>query len=463
MNRTVQLSRLAERLSADLDDRPLRERVEEARAELQALDMSSLAALEQEIARLDAAAARERAEQGRLRELRGLLTGKLQNQRDFQRTCERIAFQRAREAEAARGRYASVAGAAEGMLAERLERVDLTDEANKTESGVRRFETQRANEAQRLAEVGTQYNTADQFAANPGDPDEPRYGQERERLLATDLPRYRANIERAEREAEDELREHVLHTLREQITTARSKLDQINDALSHLPPFGNEKYRFTCTRADETQEFHDLIMTDSQLLGAGSLFESQFYSENKPAFDRFYDSLTRRPQSRAEEEDQERLTDYRHYLSYDIEVTHTATGQKSRLSRIMNQTSGGETQTPFYLTIAASFVQLYRIQERTKRPTIRLVAFDEAFSKMDQSRIGATLDLFQHFKLQIITATPLERCEYLAPKICTSLVLTAVKDHVDIEPYHNYAARLSVLQDARPEDRVPADDGENEP
>jgi uncharacterized protein YPO0396 len=134
-------------------------------------------------------------------------------------------------------------------------------------------------------------------------------------------------------------------------------------------------------------------------------------------------------------------------------VTNAITGQKSRLSRIMNQTSGGETQTPFYLTIAASFVQLYRIQERSKRPTIRLVAFDEAFSKMDQSRIGATLELFQHFNLQIITATPLERCEYLAPKICTSLVLTAVKDNVHIEPYHNYLARLQTsraMQDDGP-------------
>ncbi|HEX6290973.1 MAG TPA: SbcC/MukB-like Walker B domain-containing protein [Herpetosiphonaceae bacterium] len=78
----------------------------------------------------------------------------------------------------------------------------------------------------------------------------------------------------------------------------------------------------------------------------------------------------------------------------------------------------------------------------TCRPTIRLVAFDEAFSKMDQDRIGATLDLFQYFKLQIITATPLERCEYLVPKMCTSLVLTGIGDQVLIEPYRNYAAKL---------------------
>ena len=108
------------------------------------------------------------------------------------------------------------------------------------------------------------------------------------------------------------------------------------------------------------------------------------------------------------------LTNYRSSLTYDIEVTH-AGGQVTRLSRIMGQTSGGGTQTPFYLTITASFVQLYHIGERSNRQTILLVAFDEAFSKMDQDRIGATLDLFQQFGLQVITATPLEHCEVSSP------------------------------------------------
>jgi uncharacterized protein YPO0396 len=442
LNQRATLARLAERLNADLDAGPLREQLAQTKAEMQMLDMGSLAELEREIEQLKAQAERDRAEQRRLDQLHGTLSGKLGDLRAQRLAGERAAAEWRGEVERARGQYEHAVGAAEALLLERLDRPDLDDEVSKAESGARRFDTQRANEAQRLAELGAQYNTTEQFAARAGDADEPRYAQERERLMATDLPTYEARIDQAAHEAEDELREHVLHTLREQISTARRKLDQINDALGQLPPFGHERYRFTCAKAEDAEEFYDLIMADAQLLGSGSLFESQFYAEHKPAFDRFYDALTQRAQSRAEEEEQERLTDYRHYLSYDIEVTNTVTGQKSRLSRIMNQTSGGETQTPFYLTIAASFVQLYRLQEHNRRPTIRLVAFDEAFSKMDQSRIGATLDLFQRFNLQVVTATPLERCEYLAPKICTSLVLSAVKDSVHIEPYHNFAARL---------------------
>jgi uncharacterized protein YPO0396 len=260
--------------------------------------------------------------------------------------------------------------------------------------------------------------------------------------LASELPRYASDIARARAEAEQELREHVLHTLSEHIADAKRKLNEINAALAGLPDFGRDRYRFTYSRADDVHEFYNLITAGAEQLGAGPLFESEFYRQHQDAFDRFYAALTREPGNEREAREQERLTDYRRYLNYDITITDRDTQRESSLSRTLGLRSGGETQTPFYLTIAASFVQLYRIHERSGRPTPRLVAFDEAFSKMDQDRIGATLDLFQHFGLQIVTATPLERCEYLVPKICTSLVLTAVHDTVLVERYQNYAARL---------------------
>ena len=233
----------------------------------------------------------------------------------------------------------------------------------------------------------------------------------------------------------------MLHKLREQILNARQELNRLNDALTQLE-FHGERYRFCYEPAEDVQEFHDLIM-NTHILGADALFGSQFYNEHQVTFNEFYQRLTRPPETDAERREQERLSDYRRYLTYDIEVTHPD-GRTSRLSRIMGQTSGGETQTPFYLTIAASFVQLYNLSSHQRSSTIRLIAFDETFSKMDQDRIGSTLDLFQKFQLQIITATPLERCEYLVPKICTNLVLTGIGDRVLIEPYRNYKAQLEV-------------------
>ena len=119
--------------------------------------------------------------------------------------------------------------------------------------------------------------------------------------------------------------------------------------------FNDKRYRFIYRPNEEMRGHYHLIM-GAELLGSEPLFASAFYQEHKESFDDFYRQLTDPPGDR----ELERLTDYRRYLSYDIEVQHRD-GQRSQLSRIMGHTSGGETQTPFYLTIAASFLQLYRI------------------------------------------------------------------------------------------------------
>jgi uncharacterized protein YPO0396 len=290
------------------------------------------------------------------------------------------------------------------------------------------------------------YNITYQFGGIPGNIHNGRYQQELERLEATELPQYESKILQARQESEQELREHVLHILREKIENAKDELRRMNEALKPLA-FHGDQYQFRWYPADLMREYHDLIV-NAQLIGAGSLFESEFYENNQETFNKFYEALTHIPQNDAEKKIKERLTDYRTYLEYDIEVKRSD-GSTSRLSRIAGETSGGETQTPFYVAVAASFVQLYHIMDEGKRqhrrPTIRLVVFDEAFNRMDQDRIGVTLDMLQQFGLQIITATPLERCEYLVPKICTNYVLTRVGEEVFIDEYNNYAAKLEEM------------------
>ncbi len=301
------------------------------------------------------------------------------------------------------------------------------------------FETKLSNAKERLVSACTSYNVKYDFSALVGELQEERYERELQRLLSSELPQFKAEIEVQGRKAEEELREHILHRLRERILSAKASLERLNRGLKGLS-FRGESYRFRWYPAAEIREFYELVM-NSGSLGTKALKESQYFAERRETFEQFYEILTMTPQDNAEKEWKESLTDYRTYLNYDIEVTH-GSGQVSRLSRIMGQTSGGETQTPFYIAIAASFLQLYLERSRSGVSTPRLVVFDEAFSKMDQERIATTLEVFHAFGLQVITATPLERCEYLAPRMQTSLVLTGVGDTVHVEPYENYRRLL---------------------
>jgi uncharacterized protein YPO0396 len=443
LSRGRSLSNLRQRFDSPLDEHPLRQQCAAWQAEIESLDLSGVAELEREEQRLTTLVEQERERERQSIQQIERLKHTTELHTEQHRAAERERTERERHSQTERERLPEAVAAAEKLLADRLGKGDLADAIRNAEATVSSYKTRLDNELRNLTEAATAYNYSYQFKGITQELSEPRYREELERLQATELPRYTEQIEQAQREAEEELREHVLHRLREHILLARQELDRINDALSRLQ-FHGERYRFKAQPADEVREYYDLI-SDAQLLGtAGALFKSEFYASHKATFDRFYDLLTRIPKNDAERDEQRRLTDYRSYLSYDIDVTH-ADGTTSRLSRIMGQTSGGETQTPFYVTIAASFAQLYHINERHQRPTIRMVAFDEAFSKMDQDRIGATLELLQSFGLQIITATPLERCEYLVPHICTNLVLTAVGDTVLVEPYRNYAARLAAF------------------
>ena len=69
-------------------------------------------------------------------------------------------------------------------------------------------------------------------------------------------------------------------------------------------------------------------------------------------------------------------------MDYDIKITHEDCTY-SLYSKVCEEKSGGETQTPFYVTVAASFVQLYN--NNIGGEAIGLVMFDEAFNNMDET------------------------------------------------------------------------------
>ncbi len=431
------LLKLSDRLTAPLDESDLQAEHRATQEQRQALDLSGLAALEAQVAELKSHLNTVEERLNKQRREQGQREQELTTRAATIQSRERTLTDRQHDLTATQARLPDAWPQAEKLLAERCQAADLTAEVTKAEQSHKGFETQRHKANQEFYRLAVQYNLDHAFNGNPTAPDTPDYKQEHQRLEATDLPAYLEKIEAAKREAELELREHVLHSLRDKVQKARHKLREMNTTLQGLD-FRGEKYRFDYTVNPTHKEAHDLLMQAGNL-GDQPLHESVFYQQHSAAFERFYQTITYQPTGPADPRahDHEALLDYRRYLTYDIHITHPD-GREERLSKTLQQRSGGETQTPFYFIIAASFHQRYHVGEITGRPTLRLVAFDEAFSKMDQAYIEATLELFARFKLQIITATPLERCEYIAPHVRTTLVLTGVSNGVDILRLDDY-------------------------
>ena len=130
------------------------------------------------------------------------------------------------------------------------------------------------------------------------------------------------------------------------------------------------------------------------------------------------------------------FTDYRTYMDYDIKIVHSD-GSYSYYSKVCEEKSGGETQTPFYVTVAASFVQLYG--NNIGGEAIGLVMFDEAFNNMDDERIGGVLEFLRRLPLQIIIAAPPDKIQYISPSVEETLLVMTDEKVRFVERYHNGA------------------------
>jgi uncharacterized protein YPO0396 len=283
-----------------------------------------------------------------------------------------------------------------------------------------RYETEYQNAEQRsrdrLREGKQAYSMRYDFGYDELD-EATRYTAERDKLVKSELPQFEAQIARQRSLAEQELVENFIHRLREQIEDARQQMAYLNSTLSGLR-FGGERFEFIVQPSPSLRQVYDMVMDSQNILG-DSLFESGFRQKHQQGWDLLFDRLT---QSNDDDNQELReLQDYRNYLQYDIRI-HYPNGDRALLSQINAKKSGGETTTPFYVAMAASFAQAYRLNQPRPSDTIRLALFDEAFGKMDTARTASALQFMREAGLQVLLATPPDKSGSLLPyvdSVCT--------------------------------------------
>jgi uncharacterized protein YPO0396 len=258
-----------------------------------------------------------------------------------------------------------------------------------------------------------------------------RYISERNKLVNSELPNYENQIARQRGLAEQELVENFIHRLREQIEDARQQLAFLNGTLANLR-FGGERFEFINQPAPALRQVFDMVMDSQQVMG-DSLFDSDFRQKHQQGWDLLFERLT----SAQDDENAElrELQDYRNYLQYDIRI-HYPNGDRALLSQINAKKSGGETTTPFYVAMAASFAQAYRLNQARPSDTIRLALFDEAFGKMDTARTASALHFMREAGLQVLLATPPDKSGSLLPYVDSVCTVVRKNNHsfvIDID------------------------------
>jgi uncharacterized protein YPO0396 len=281
-----------------------------------------------------------------------------------------------------------------------------------------------------LRELRRVYNDRHKMGYDTGAENNEAWESVRRELGENRLPEYRAKIEDARTKAYEQFREDFLSRLQNNIHDARQQIDNLNAALSSSS-FGDDRYQFKIIPKPEYKRYHDMIVDPMLLDGGYNLLSDQFNAKYHDEIAELFAIITDEGNGKRAEgrEDYEKrvatFTDYRTYLSFDLVVIN-GEGESQRLSRTMGKKSGGETQTPFYVAVLASFTQLYRIGRDRKAGTARLIMFDEAFSKMDSERIASSIDLLRKFNFQVILSAPSDKIGDIAPQ--TDRIILAYRD-----------------------------------
>ncbi|MCQ4636099.1 AAA family ATPase [Anaerovorax odorimutans] len=317
----------------------------------------------------------------------------------------------------------------------------LTSQKSFTQFQINYDRRKKANETttkeaeRKMMDAMIQYKTEHDFGAPPTLDGFREFAAVYDRLKTSELLEYEEKVQRARLSAEEEFREQFLAKLQENMKQAQSEFKELNKALKDIA-FSNEKYEFLFMPSRKFRSYYEMIMDDFNAMQGESLFSGTFHETHKEVIDELFEKLALDSENETRALDE--FTDYRTYMDYDIKIIHTD-GNYSFYSKVCEEKSGGETQTPFYVTVAASFVQLY--SNNIGGEAIGLIMFDEAFNNMDDERIGGVLEFLHRLPLQLVIAAPPDKIQYIAPEMDQTLLVMTDERVSYVEGYHNEEVR----------------------
>ena len=288
-----------------------------------------------------------------------------------------------------------------------------------------RYANQRDTSIHKLIQQQTKYKNGDLGA---GIEMMPAYFEEYSNLTKNILIFNEEKLRSMHENCETMFRESFLAKMRENIENAISLFKELNKTLKPIY-YGNDSYRFDYSPEKNKKRLYEMIMSDFNL-GGFTLFSTQFEEEYHDEMDELFSKLTASDENG--DDVLREYTDYRSYLDYDIKII-SKDGKSQKFSKIHREKSGGETQTPYYVAIAASFAQLYSTGE-----TIRIIMLDEAFDKMDEERIESMINFFKSQDFQIILAAPTSRLELIGEQVDNIVMVYSDSEHHSFTDMFSY-------------------------
>jgi uncharacterized protein YPO0396 len=234
---------------------------------------------------------------------------------------------------------------------------------------------------------------------DPQTPWNPSYRKLLERIRVEDMPARQQQARDEEQRWQHLFRTTVAARLSHSLGKVRDTIRDLNFQLKK--PIGDSQYhiRVDDSPVREFQEYRRVLETCALTQDGDSIFASM-EADAREGVERVFQALVEEPNGKLAQA----FLDYRSYFRYDMEVRDPKRPElpPKSLNRHAEKFSGGEKQTPFYISILACYLRAYKrhLPQRYTEPSIGLVPIDEAFSKMSGERITDAIRALRDTDLQ---------------------------------------------------------------
>lgn len=266
-----------------------------------------------------------------------------------------------------------------------------------------------------LYQMQSNYNSAFSKDFNTGLEGFEQFKTQFDKLDKVEIVRTEETIRVSREKCEDIFRNEFLAKMKESIESARYEFDNLKKALKDIN-YGEDTYKFILTPNSQKRNLYNMIMAEDNM-GTSNLFSGNFESQYK---DEIEELFTRIRTGDSSDKAVREYTDYRTYLDYDIEITKK-NGTVQKLSAKAKSNSGGESQVPFYVIMAASLNNIYKSNN-----SVRLLLLDEAFNNMDEQRISSVMKFFNQLQFQTILVAPSPKIQDIEENVDS--VLTVMRE-----------------------------------
>lgn len=266
-----------------------------------------------------------------------------------------------------------------------------------------------------LYQMQNNYNSTFSKDFYPGLEGFEQYKGQYDKLNNVEIVRTEETIRVSREKCEDIFKNEFLSKMKESIESARYEFDNLRKALKDIN-YGEDTYKFILSPNNQKRNLYNMIMADDNL-GTSKLFSGDFESQYKDEIDELFSKIRAGDSS---DQAVREYTDYRTYLDYDIEITKT-NGTVQKLSAKAKSNSGGESQVPFYVIMAASLNNIYQ-----NKNSVRLLMLDEAFNNMDEQRIASVMKFFNQLQFQTILVAPSPKIQDIEENVDS--VLTVMRE-----------------------------------